>query len=113
LSPERRKISFLRAYFSTGSVSFAAAIAGVDRTTPYVWRREDAEFARCFETGRHWPRDRKVDHEIKKRMVAGRMNKRLLLYALRRAEDKEARISTPQRTSGWAKTVVAELVKRL
>jgi hypothetical protein len=114
LSPKKRREAFLRAWFAIGSASFAAACAGVDRTTPYVWRREDPEFALAWEAGKHWPHDRRPDREIGKRLAAKKpMNDKMLMYALRRADGNAARISTPTATKDWVKTLAEQVARQL
>lgn len=41
----RCRTAFLKALAATGSVSCAAAMVGIDRTTAYVWRRRHPGFA--------------------------------------------------------------------
>lgn len=114
LSPKRRREAFLRAFLATGSVSFAAACAGVDRTTPYVWRNQDIEFAMLWEAVRRMPHDRHPDREIGNRLAARQpMNDKMLMYALRRADGTRARISTRTATRDFTKAVAEQLVKRL
>ncbi|TAJ36723.1 MAG: hypothetical protein EPO55_21020 [Reyranella sp.] len=96
LSPERRRLAFLRAFFATGSASYAAACAGVDRTTPYLWRAQDPEFAAAWEVGRSARRTHASDRLTQ---PIGRMNDKMLMYAIRRTAGKRARISTPDTTT--------------
>jgi hypothetical protein len=111
---EKRQEAFLRAWFATGSASFAAACAGVDRTTPYVWRRKDPEFALAWEAGKHWPHNRRPDREIGKRLAAKKpMNDKMLMYALRGADGNVARISTPTATKDWVKTLAEQVARKL
>jgi hypothetical protein len=48
LSSPRQRLAFLKALAVTGSVGFAAACAGIDRTTPYIWRQTEADFAEAW-----------------------------------------------------------------
>jgi hypothetical protein len=100
LPPARRRLAFLRAFAATGSVSFAAACAGVDRTTPYLWRDQDLEFALCWQAARS---ARRTHHPDRQTRPIARMNDKMLMYAIRRGAAKLARISTSDPTAGQAK----------
>lgn len=100
LPPERRRLAFLRAFFATGSVSYAAACAGVDRTTPYSWRAQDPEFALAWEAGRF---GRRTHHPDLLTRPVERMNDKMLRLAIRRGAGRHARISTLDQTIGQEK----------
>lgn len=101
LPPLRRRLAFLRAFFATGSASYAAACAGVDRTTPYLWREQDPEFALAWEAGRSARRTHTADRPTQ---PIARMNDKMLMYEIRRLEGKRARISTLGTTRRQEKT---------
>jgi hypothetical protein len=44
-----KKVAFLSAYASCGSRTKAAHAIGIDRTTHYIWLREDAEYKKQFD----------------------------------------------------------------
>lgn len=114
LPPKRRREAFLRAYLATGSVSFAAACAGVDRTTPYVWRSQDLEFAQVWDAGRAAARTRHPGLEIMKRRASRKgLNDQMLIYALGRTGQGRARNSTERATADIAKAVAAQVAKAL
>lgn len=48
--------AFLKALAATGSVSCAAAMVGIDRTTAYVWRRRHPGFAARWRKALSRPR---------------------------------------------------------
>lgn len=49
-TPQREKALFLEALAEIGVVSYAASAAGVERSTPYVWRKKDPEFAAAWDS---------------------------------------------------------------
>lgn len=91
LPPPKQREAFLRAFFATGSASYAAACAGVDRTTPYVWRAREPEFALAWEAGRLARRTHSADMP---KLRPQQMNDRLLELSIRRAQAKRRRVST-------------------
>lgn len=91
LSPTMKRVAFLRAFWATGSASFAAACAGVQRTTPYVWKAQEPDFALLWEEGRYAERTHSVD---RRHLKPSRMNDRLLEFSIRRAHGRLARFST-------------------
>lgn len=96
LSPTMKRVAFLRAFWATGSASFAAACAGVQRTTPYVWKAQEPDFALLWEEGRYAERTHSVD---RRHLEPSRMNDRLLEFSIRRAHGRLARFSTRTATS--------------
>ena len=42
------KKTFLKAYGKTGMVTTSAEAAGIDRTTHYVWLREDTDYTEAI-----------------------------------------------------------------
>jgi hypothetical protein len=48
MSISQRQRMFLEAFAAAGSVSQAAAAAGIDRTAHYRWLREDADYSDAF-----------------------------------------------------------------
>ncbi|MBX9945353.1 MAG: hypothetical protein K2Y40_14815 [Reyranella sp.] len=102
LPPERRRLAFLRAFCATGSVSYAAACAGVDRTTPYLWRAQDPDFATAWEAGRF---ARRTHHPDLLTRPVGRMNDRMVGYLNCRAAGRHARFSTSDTAAGQAKAL--------
>jgi len=77
-SKAHRRRAFLEALRQTGSQSFAAAIVGVERTTPYYWRRTIPGFAEAWDLALAVPASRR------RRLYdlpVSRMNERLLVYA--------------------------------
>lgn len=101
LSPTMKRVAFLRAFWATGSASFAAACAGVQRTTPYVWKSKEADFALAWEHGRLARRTHSINRP---HLPPSRMNDRLLEFQIHRAAAARSRISTPSATSDTAKT---------
>lgn len=101
LSPTQKRVVFLRAFWATGSASFAAACAGVQRTTPYVWRRQEPDFALLWEEGRHVERTHTIHRP---HLPPSRMNDRLLEFSMRRAHGELARFSTRTATPQVARS---------
>lgn len=95
LSPTMKRVAFLRAFWATGSASFAAACAGVQRTTPYVWRAQEPDFALLWEEGRYAERTHTIHRP---HLPPSRMNDRLLEFSMRRAGGRHFRNSTPDAT---------------
>lgn len=96
LSPTMKRVAFLRAFWATGSASFAAACAGVQRTTPYVWKAREPDFALLWEEGRYVERSHTIHRP---HLPASRMNDRMLEFQIRRAAGHRSRFSTPTATS--------------
>lgn len=101
LSPTLKRVAFLRAFWATGSASFAAACAGVQRTTPYVWKAQEPDFALLWEEGRYAERTHAVD---RRHLRPSCMNDRLLEFSIRRARGRLARFSTRTATLERAET---------
>lgn len=101
LSPTMKRVAFLRAFWATGSASFAAACAGVQRTTPYVWKAREPDFALLWEEGRHAERTHTIHRP---HLPAARMNDRLLEFSMRRANGRRSGFSTPTATRAMPKT---------
>jgi hypothetical protein len=101
LSPTMKRVAFLRAFWATGSASFAAACAGVQRTTPYVWKAQEPDFALLWEEGRYAERTHTIHRP---HLKPARMNDRLLEFSMRRAAGQRRRISTLTATPAMAKT---------
>lgn len=110
LPPERRRLAFLRAFFATGSASYAAACAGVDRTTPYLWRDEDPAFALAWDAGRY---ARRTHHPDRLTRPIERMNDKMLMLAIKRGAGRRSRISTLDQTIGQAKDQADQGTDRL
>lgn len=85
-----RQVAFLKALGETGSVAHASAIVDVDRTTPYTWRNTLPGFASAWEAAlaeaARRPR-RRTGFDL----AHGRMNDRLLMYALDKVSRRSCR----------------------
>lgn len=101
LSPTMKRVAFLRAFWATGSASFAAACAGVQRTTPYVWKVQEPDFALLWEEGRYAERTHTIHRP---HLPPARMNDRLLEFSIRRAAGRRFKFSTLDATQGPPKT---------
>lgn len=76
-----RQVAFLKALGETGSVAHAAAIVDVDRTTPYTWRNTLPGFASAWKAALAEAATR-PRRRTGFGLAPGRMNDRLLMYAL-------------------------------
>ncbi len=65
-----KKRAFLAAYSELGSQSRAALIAGVDRTTVWMWRQRDAEFVEAMKVA-HVLACESLEDEARRRAVDG------------------------------------------
>ena len=75
-----RKRKFLAAQQSGASITDAALIAGVHRTTPYFWRDQDPEFAQAWRDSR----DSLIEGlEMEAFQRAAKGNDRLLMFLLK------------------------------
>lgn len=101
LSPTMKRVAFLRAFWATGSASFAAACAGVQRTTPYVWKAQEPDFALLWDEGRYAERTHMIHRP---HLPPSRMNDRLLEFSMRRAHGELARFSTRTATPQVARS---------
>lgn len=89
-SKAQRRTAFLEMLRQTGSVSHAAAIVQVERTTPYYWRRTLPGFAEAWDLALALPAGRRRGvHDL----AISRMNVRLLVLADRRNRRVAARNS--------------------
>ena len=101
-SKAERRRAFLDALRRTHSVSHAAAIVGVERTTPYYWRHTIPGFAQDWEQALSLsPPPGHRRHVLD--LPAARMSERLLIYAVMRSSGRTRRetghkISTPHVT---------------
>lgn len=108
-SKAQRRSTFLAMLRQTGSVSHAAAIVQVERTTPYYWRRALPGFAEAWDLALANPaRRRRGLHDL----PISRMNVRLLVLADRRNQRVAARnaasdFSTPN-DSGMPENMPAD-----
>lgn len=84
----QRRSAFLEMLRQTRSVSHAAAIVQVERTTPYYWRRTLPGFAEAWDLALAMPAERRRGlHDL----PVSRMNVRLLVLADRRNQRVAAR----------------------
>ncbi len=65
-----KKEKFLEAFRQTGNVTEAAEKAGVNRATPYKWRKKDPKFAKAWEEAEQEAADR-LEREAWRRAVEG------------------------------------------
>ena len=85
-----RQRAFLKALGETGSVAHASAIVDVDRTTPYTWRNTLPGFASAWEAALAEAASR-PRRRAGFALAHGRMNDRLLMYALGKASRRSCR----------------------
>jgi hypothetical protein len=62
--PQKR--AMLAAYTETANISRSAAAAEIDRTTHYVWMREDADYRAAFESAKEIAVDSLEDEAIRR-----------------------------------------------
>lgn len=65
-----KKRAFLKAYAKTGIVALSAEAVGIDRTTHYVWLRDDPAYAEALEVARDEAIER-METECDRRAVQG------------------------------------------
>lgn len=65
-----KKRAFLAAFAETGNITRAAEAAEIDRTSHYVWLKDDAEYAAAFEDAREASVDA-LEAEARRRAVEG------------------------------------------
>lgn len=65
-----KKRLFLIAYSETGNLSFASEVAGIDRSTHYVWLKNDVKYAEAYEQAKDIAADA-LELEARRRAVEG------------------------------------------
>src|SRR5690606_23292709 len=65
-----KKRAFLAAYAETGNISRAAQMAEIDRSTHYIWMREDPAYVEAFAYADQQAGDR-LEEEARRRAVEG------------------------------------------
>ena len=105
-SKAAQRRAFIGALWRTRSVSHAAAIVGVERTTPYYWRRVHPGFAEQWALVLAVPGPRRPRQVLD--LPTCRMNHRLLLYAVRTLGRPPAKISTSSAAQSPAKRLIGK-----
>lgn len=67
---QKKKKKFLEVYAETGNVSLATQAIGVNRATPYKWRKTDEKFAQAWDQAAEEAAD-KLEQEAWRRAVQG------------------------------------------
>lgn len=71
--------TFLGVLANTGNVTLAAQQCGIDRTTPYVWKGKDPDFARQWDSAMEGAGDL-LEAEARRRATVGTESIRYMLY---------------------------------
>jgi len=77
-----RQRAFLAAYSESGIIKLAAQAAGVDRSSHYDWKAQDAEYAEAFDLARQFAADA-LEDTARERAMTGKSDQ-MLMFLLRR-----------------------------
>jgi hypothetical protein len=69
-SPHPKKAAFLAAYASVATISHAAKLVGIDRSTHYDWLEKDPQYVKDFNEAKQTACDN-LEAEARRRAVAG------------------------------------------
>lgn len=70
MNPTTKKDRFIAAYGETGTITAAADLAGIHRSTHYDWLKTDAAYAGRFEAAKEEAAER-LEAEARRRAVEG------------------------------------------
>jgi len=93
---QHKKTKFLDAFASVGTITHAANITGIDRSTHYVWLSRDPEYKLAFEEAEQGAID-SLEAEARRRAMAG--SDTLLIFLL-----KPRGLKSTATTRAWPST---------